>query len=422
MKIRLTVFFQSVFFLSVFSFVSLTSSVSADDWPSFRGADRTGRTTETNLLQSWPDGGPQKVWVSKGAGIGYSGFAITGDRIYTMGADASTEYVIALNAKTGHKIWQTPVGQRFKNGWGDGPRSTPSVSGDKVVALGGKGKLVCVAASNGAKLWSADLTAMGGKIPNWGYSESPLIDGDRVLATPGGRRGTVAAFKLSDGTKIWQSSDIKEKCHYSSLVVINHYGQKQYLQLTMSKVFGLDNDGKLLWQADWAGRTAVIPTPIYKDGQVYVTSGYGIGCMLLDVTKDNQVKQVYANKKMKNHHGGVIRLDDALFGYSDKVGWVCQDWATGDILWNNKKVLGKGAIAYADGRFYCLDERSGECVLIKASQAGWNKVGSFRLEPQTLQRAAKGKIWTHPTITNGKLYLRDQEVVICYDIRNSSAK
>ena len=392
------------------------STATADDWTCFRGADRSGRNTETGLQKSWPKNGPKKVWVSKDAGIGYSGFAVVGDRMYTMGADASTEYVIALDAKTGHKIWQTPIGQRLQNGWGDGPRSTPSVSGDTVVAIGGKGGLICVAAADGQKRWSVELTELGGKIPNWGYSESPLIDGDTVLATPGGKRGTVARFNLADGTKLWQSSDIKEKCHYSSIVPIEHYGQKQYLQLTMSKVFGLDVDGKLLWQADWAGRTAVIPTPIYKDGQVYVTSGYGTGCMLLNITKDNQVEKIYANKKMKNHHGGVILVDSALYGYSDGVGWACQDWATGDIVWNQKKALGKGAISYADGRFYCLGEKSGTCMLIEATRDSWKKVGEFRLDPQTRQRAVKGKVWTHPVIANGKLYLRDQEVVICYDI------
>lgn len=401
---------------------TLSPSASAEDWSGFRGADRTGRTSETGLLQSWPEGGPSKVWVSRDAGIGYSGFAVVGDRMYTMGADASTEYVIALDAKTGRKVWQTPVGQRLKNGWGDGPRSTPSVSGGNVVALGGKGGLICVSAANGAKRWSVELTELGGKIPNWGYSESPLIDGDRVIVTPGGPQGTVAAFQLTDGAKIWQSSDMKEFCHYASIVPIEHYGQKQYLQLTMSKVFGLDNDGKLLWQADWPGRTAVIPTPIYTDGRVYVTSGYGTGCMLLNITKDNQVEEIYANKKMKNHHGGVIQLGDVLFGFSDGVGWACQDLATGDIVWNEKKTrgneeaLGKGAISFADGRFYCLDEQSGMCVLIEATKDGWKNVGKFRLDPQTQQRADKGKVWTHPVIANGKLYLRDQEVVICYDI------
>ncbi|MEP3480761.1 MAG: PQQ-binding-like beta-propeller repeat protein [Fuerstiella sp.] len=394
----------------------LGSTTTADDWTCFRGADRSGRTTETGLKKSWPENGPKKVWVSKDAGIGYSNFAVVCDRMYTMGADASTEYVIALDAKTGRKVWQTPVGQRLQNGWGDGPRSTPAVSGDTVVAIGGKGALVCVAAADGKKLWSVELTELGGKIPTWGYSESPLIDGDTVLATPGGKQGTVARFNLADGAKLWQSADIKEFCHYSSIVPIEHYGQKQYLQLTMSKVFGLDNDGKLLWQADWPGRTAVIPTPIYNAGQVFVTAGYGSGCMLLNVTKDNQVEKVYANKKMKNHHGGVILIGDALYGYSDGVGWACLDWATGDIVWNEKKALGKGAISYADGRFYCLDEKSGTCVLIEATRDSWKKVGEFRLDPQTQQRATKGKVWTHPVIANGKLYLRDQEVVICYDI------
>lgn len=397
-------------------FPLMVSQAVAEDWPCFRGADRTGRSAETGLLDTWPEGGPKKVWVSHDAGLGYSGFAIVEDVMYTMGADASTEYIIAMDSKTGRKIWQAAVGPRLKNGWGDGPRSTPAVAGDHVVAIGGKGSLVCVSASNGKKIWSVELTELGGQEPKWGYSESPLIDGDRVLATPGGTQGTVAAFQLNDGKKIWQSKDMTEFAHYSSIVPVDHYGQKQYVQLTMSKVFGLDHDGNLLWDADWPGRTAVIPTPIYKDGQVYVTSGYGTGCMLLNITKDNQVETVYENKKMKNHHGGVILIGDSIYGYSDGVGWACQDLATGNIVWNEKRELGKGAISYADGRFYCLDERSGTCVLIEATTEGWKNVGEFRLDPQTKQRSDKGKVWTHPLIVNGKLYLRDQEVVVCYDI------
>lgn len=403
--------------VAVLTLPILLSQAIAEDWPCFRGSDRTGRSMETGLLQEWPEGGPKVDWVSRDAGIGYSGFAVVEDRMYTMGADASMEYLIALDAKTGRKVWQTPVGQRLKNGWGDGPRSTPAFFEGHVVALGGKGGLLCVDATTGAKKWSVELTKMGGKIPNWGYSESPLIDQGRVLVTPGGEQGTVAAFDLSSGDTVWQSTDIQEFCHYSSIVPVNHFGQKQYLQLTMSKIFGLDANGKLLWESDWPGRTAVIPTPIYHDGQVYVTSGYGVGCALLNITKDNQVEEIYANKKMKNHHGGVIRLGEHIFGYSDGVGWACQERLTGDIVWNDKRSLGKGAIAYADNRFYCLDERSGTCVLIEASSEGWKNVGEFVLTPQTKQRAEKGKVWTHPVIANGKLYLRDQEVVVCYDIK-----
>lgn len=396
----------------------LLCQASAEDWPTWRGVNRDGLSEETGLLKEWPADGPEVEWVSKEAGLGYSSFSVVGDRIYTMGADDNTEYIIALDATTGKKVWQTAIGGRLKNGWGDGPRGTPSVAGNYVVALGGKGGLVCVDATDGAKKWSAEMTQMGGKVPNWGYSESPLIDTDRVLCTPGGSQGAVACFDLKSGKKIWQSSGMTEKAHYSSIIAVEHFGQHQYIQLTQNKVFGLDAAGQLEWQADWPlGRTAVVPTPIYRGGNVYVTSGYGAGCMLVSVNKDNVATKVYDNKTMKNHHGGVILVGDHIYGYSDGPGWTCQDMMTGEMVWNEKRRLGKGAVAYADGQLYCIDEKTGTCVLADATVDGWEEHGRFTLTPQTQQRATKGKVWTHPVVANGKLYLRDQEIVICYDIK-----
>lgn len=390
--------------------------VHAADWPAWRGAERDGLSTETGLLQSWPESGPKQLWTSSEAGIGYSSFCVSGDRLYTLGADENSEYVLALDANTGEKLWQTSIGSRLANGWGDGPRSTPAIAGDLVVALGGEGGLRCVSAKDGSLKWSAEMKELGGSVPNWGYSESPLVDGDKVLCTPGGSQGTVVAFDLKSGKKLWQSADITEKAHYSSVLAVDHFGKRQYIQLTESKVFGLDTDGKLQWQADWPGKVAVIPTPIYQDGFVYVTSGYGVGCMLLKVDATNNVEKLYDNKVMKNHHGGTILLDGHIYGHSDGVGWICQNMLSGELVWNEKSKLGKGAVAYADGMLYCLSETDGSCVLAKATPTGWEEHGRFVLEPQTEQRSIKGKVWTHPVIANGRLYLRDQEIVCCYDI------
>lgn len=404
---------------NLISFILLLtiSTATAGDWPTWRGNARDGSSSESNLLKEWPDGGPEKKWTSDQARLGYSSFAVVGDRLYTMGADDSTEYILAFDSQTGEKIWQQAVGEKLENGWGDGPRSTPTVAGDLIIALGGNGGLYCVAAKDGSVQWSVELTELGGKVPNWGYSESPLVDGDRVLCTPGGKGGTVAAFKLQSGEKIWQSSDISEFAHYASVIVVEHYGQKQYIQLTQKKLFGLDSDGKLQWEADWPnGRTAVVPTPVYHEGHVYVTSGYGAGCMLVKIDKENNVEELYANKSMKNHHGGVILIGPHIYGYSDGPGWMCQDLKSGEIVWNEKSKLGKGAVAFADGLLYCLDERSGTCALVSASPDGWNEHGRFDIDPQSEQRAQRGKIWTHPVIANGKLYLRDQEIICCYDV------
>ncbi len=398
-------------------FLAFLASVNAADWPSWRGVNRDGASSETGLLKEWPTDGPSKVWTAKEAGLGYSSFSVVGDRLYTMGAVDGQEYLIAFNATSGEKLWQVEVGEKLENGWGGGPRGTPTVSGDLIVCLGGKGRLVC-AAKDGSVKWSAELTELGGKVPNWGYSESPLVDGEVVLCTPGGKDGTVAAFDLQTGEKTWQSIELTENAHYSSIIAVEHFGTRQYVQLVEKKVFGLDASGKKLWEAEWPlGRTAVIPTPIYHEGYVYITSGYGAGCMLLKIDEGNKLEKLYDNKVMKNHHGGVIRVGDYIYGHSDGPGWMCQNMVSGEMVWNEKSKLGKGAIAIADGMMYCLDERSGTCVLAEVTPEGWKEHGRFTLDPQTEQRSPKGKVWTHPVVANGRLYLRDQEIIICYDIK-----
>ena len=405
--------------LCAFPFLSVDGT--AGDWPSWRGPNRDDISTETGLLKQWPEGGPRKLWTSKDAGLGYSGVAVVGDVLYTMGADGATpeskEFVIAMNAKTGEKVWQSSIGPFLENGWGGGPRSTPSVADGLLVAIGGKGDVVCLSAADGVEKWRASLTELGGAIPSWGFCESALIDGDKVLVTPGGANGTVACFNLKTGEKLWQSTEITVNAHYSSIIAVDHFGKRQYIQLTESKVFGLDADGKLQWQQDFPGRVAVIPTPIYKGGSVYVTAGYGAGCMMINVTADNKVEKIYENKVMKNHHGGVVLIGDFVYGHSDATGMVCQNLLSGEQIWSDDKKNGsKGAVAYADGMLYCLEEESGDCFLVEATSAGYKEVSRFKMDPQTTQRNPQGRIWTHPVIANGKLYLRDQDILSCYQI------
>ena len=400
----------------------LSNVCSSEDWPSWRGPNRDDISTETGLLKTWPEGGPVKLWTSKDAGLGYSGVSIANGVLFTMGADGtaeeSSEFVVAINVESGEKIWQTNVGQFLDNGWGGGPRSTPTISGDRLVAISGKGEVVCLSASDGVEKWRASLTELGGTIPSWGFCESALIDGDKVLVTPGGENGTIACFNLQTGEKIWQSSEIREPANYSSVIAVDHFSKRQYIQLTGQKVFGLDGDGKLLWQQDFPGRTAVVPTPIYKDGQVYVTAGYGTGCLLLNITANNKVEKIYDNKVMKNQHGGVLLVGDYLFGHSDDNGIICQNFSSGDLVWSDKKKNdAKIAVTYADGLLYCLDENSGECFLVEASATEYKEVSRFKMDPQTTLRNPNGGVWTHPVISNGRLYLRDQDVICCYRIK-----
>lgn len=402
--------------------VLVSHIVRSEDWPSWRGPNRDDISTETGLLKQWPEGGPEKLWTSNEAGLGYSGVAIVDGVLFTMGSDGSTdesnEFVIAISVETGQKIWQTNVGQYLENGWGGGPRSTPTISGGLLIAISGKGDVVCLSVNDGAEKWRASLTELGGAVPYWGYCESALIDGERVLVTPGGEKGTIACLNLQSGETIWQSSDINEPAHYSSMIAVDHFGKREYIQLTAKKVFGLDTDGKLLWEHDFPGNVAVIPTPIYHDGQVYVTAGYGAGCLLLNVTADNKVEKIYDNKVMKNHHGGVLLLGDYLYGHSDDHGIICQNFNTGELVWSDKKKNEtKGAVAYADGMLYCLSENNGECYLVEATEKEYKEGSKFTMEPQTTQRNPQGRVWTHPVICNDRLYLRDQDVICCYKIK-----
>lgn len=401
----------------------LTLATSAADWPQWRGADRTDHSPDRGLLKKWPEGGPKRVWLNEDVGLGYSGYSIAGGKLFTMGLRDDTEFLIALDANTGKELWATKVGARYENRWGDGPRGTPTVDGTNVYALGGQGDLICVQVADGKQVWSVSLVSeFGGVVQNWGFTESVLVDGDLVICTPGGSKATLAALDKQTGKARWQTAQLDQNAHYSSPIVIEHGGKRQYVKLTEKKVFGVEaTTGNVLWQAAFPGKTAVIPTPIHADGQVYVSAGYQVGCMAVKLAADNSsASEAYRNTVMKNHHGGVIKVGEHLYGHSDnpQSGWVCQDWKTGEEVWRSTE-LKKGAIHFADGMLYCLEEDSGTVALIEASPKGWTEHSRFKLDPQTKRRSPQGRVWTHPVVVNGKLYLRDQELLHCYDVKGS---
>lgn len=391
----------------------------ADDWPQWLGPNRNGISNETGLLQEWPEGGPERVWISDKAGLGYAGFSIVDGRLFTMGSKDNISHVMAFDATTGKPLWSTPIGTDYDNGWGDGPRSTPSVDGKYVYALSSTGVLICCQAEDGKEVWRKTMEELGGKIPNWGFAESPLVDGQKVLCTPGGPQGAVVALNKMTGDVLWQSIEVEDDAHYSSIVKASFPDQDVYIQLMPNRLIGLGaNDGTLLWESQWPGRTAVIPTPIYKDNEVFISSGYGVGCRLVKLSEDGRslVEEVYSNKIMKSKHNGVMPVGDYLYGFSDGSGWLCQDWKTGKSVWREKGKLGMGSIGYADGRLYCVEQDDGIIVLLDASPEDYQERGRFTLEPQSEQRNPRGRIWVHPVVANGKLYLRDQEYIYCYDV------
>jgi outer membrane protein assembly factor BamB len=401
------------------------------DWPQWRGPDRTDVSHETGLLKDWPADGPKLLWTYEEAGSGYSGPAIVGERYLTMGADDKQEYVLCLDARTGKRLWRTDYGARFKNGYGDGPRGTPTVDGELVYGIGGQGDLVCLKIGDGTRVWEKNLKRdlSGQMMSGWGYTESPLVDGDKVICSPGGAKGSLAALNKKTGDVLWRSKDLTEKATYSSPVVATIGGVRQYVQTvsaggkeSVGGVAGVAaDDGRKLWEYERPGfRTAFIPTPVVHDDSVYITGGYGAGCDLIQIRADNgkfEAEKVYGeNKDMQNHHGGVVLVGDYVYGRSDKGGWTCQEFKTGKVVWNENRKLEKGSLTCVDGMLYLYGEKSGTCVLIEASPTGWKEHGRFSIPRQTNIRSGSGGIWTHPVVANGRLYLRDQDLIFAYDV------
>jgi outer membrane protein assembly factor BamB len=389
----------------------------ANDWPQWRGPNRDGVNPEKGLLQAWPAGGPALAWQTREAGVGFSSVSVVKGRVYTLGDSDGGPRFRAFDERTGRTVWMS---DSFGRGGGDPPgtRSTPAVDGELVYGLGQYGDVACVEAATGKLRWKRSLTRdFGGSVPGWEYSESPLVDGDKVLCTPGGGKGAVVALNKKTGDVLWQSKAFTDHAHHSSIIAVNLGGRRQFLQLTPESVAGLAaEDGALLWRARRPGQTAVVPTPVFANDQVFVTSGYGVGCNLFAVTKSGngfEARQVYANKDLANHHGGVIRVGEHIYGHSDSRGWVCMEMKTGKVAWSNRGV-GKGSIACADGHFYLRSEDSGRgtIALIAATPEGYREKGRFN------QPDLSGKeTWAHPVVANGRLYIRDQALLLCYDVK-----
>jgi len=407
----------------------LVSSVGlASDWAQWWGPNRDGCSSETGLLKAWPQDGPSLLWKASGLGAGFSTVAVAGDRIYTTGDKAGACYVHALALDGGKTLWSTKIGKAGAPGWGGftGPRGTPTIDGDLLFVIGQYGELVCLKTADGAMVWQKHLADdFGGKRPEWGFSESVLVDGDQVVCTPGGSQGAIVGLNKQTGNVLWRTKDFTDEAHYCSLICAKIAGVKQYVQLTAASVVGVGTDGTVLWKAKRRGKTAVIPTPVVQGDKVYVTSGYGIGCNLFEITSAGgklQARQVYAERSITNQHGGALRVGNYVYGYCDRQGWVCQELASGEIKWAQKRQIGKGSLTYAAGRLYLRAEDDGIVGLIEATPAGYKESGRFvqpgHEKPKPGERKVKKpKTWPHPVVSGRKLYLRDQDNLFCYDVQ-----
>ncbi|HUQ86330.1 MAG TPA: PQQ-binding-like beta-propeller repeat protein [Vicinamibacterales bacterium] len=383
------------------------------EWSQWRGANRDGISQETGLLQEWPKSGPPLVWRVNGIGNGYSSFSTSGGRLYTLGARGGIEYVIALDRATGKKVWETQNGRRYENDRGDGPRSTPTVEGDRLYVLGGSGDLTCLENATGKKIWSINIVQQfSGVNPYWGYSESPLIVGDRILINTGGRAAGIAAVSKADGSTLWRQHN--DGAGYSSPVLMRTGSLSQVIFFTEQRTMAVDpRDGRLLWSYNKANNgTANIATPIVRGTKVFVSSDYGTGGALLDVRAAGNIataNEVYFTRDMRNHHASSVLVGDHLYGFSSSILTALM-FETGKTVWRDRSV-GKGSLIFADGRLYLYSE-DGVVGLAEASPTAYREHGRFTLSPQSGLPT-----WSHPIIAGGLLVIRDQETVYAYDVK-----
>ncbi len=431
------------------------------DWPQWQGPDRTAHSKETGLLKEWPKDGPPLAWKITALGGGDSTPSIANGRIYGMSTRGEDEFVWALSEKDGKEIWAVKVApaqrQNFHQSQ-EGPSATPTVDGDRLYVVGLAGNVACLQAADGKVLWQRSVvTDFGGSNPMWNFRESPLVDGDKVICTPGAQDAMLVALDKLTGKTIWKSAlpagpssetsapsaptgggrgggrgfggrgggGNNAGAGYSSPIAIDFEGQRQYVQFTSKGVIGVAAaDGKFLWRYDRPanGMGINISTPFYHEGRVFAASAYGAGGGVVKLSKEAKggikAEEVWFSRNMENHHGGVVLIDGALFGANGGNGGgypVELDFQTGDVLWNerdsDKRRLRKGSVAVADGRIYYRAEE-GPIVLIEPSRKEYLERGRFEQPDRTRLPA-----WAHPVIANGKLYIRDQDTLYCYDVK-----
>ncbi len=409
----------------------------ADDWPQWRGPDRDGKSAEVGLLQEWPEGGPALAWRTSGLGAGYSSVSIAGGKVFSMGDLADGQYVLALAADGDGLLWKTRVDGGHDDRRG-GARSTPTVDGDRLFAVTTGGDVVCLDSATGEERWRRSLTkdfdgylmkAMGSY--EWRFSESPLVDGGRVIVTPGHIQALMVALDRNTGEELWRTAGRRlgpigaDGAGYASARVSQAAGTRQYVQLVGRGLISVEAEtGELLWGYNRvASDIANIATPIIDGDRVFASTGYGTGAALVEIAKADaglEAREVYfleANT-FQNHHGGMILHDGTIYsGTGHNKGLpIAVDMATGKVRWGPERNRGldSAAIAYADGRIY-FRYRDGRMILVEANPERYVERGTFMI-PEVEKES-----WSHPAISDGKLYLREQDNLFCYDVTAPAA-
>lgn len=397
-----------------------------NDWYQWRGPNRDGIAKEQGLKNQWPEEGPAILFQSKGLGSGMASVAIADGKVCTIGNIDGQTHLICLKQKDGSLLWK----RAFTPDRG-AANGTPAidVANDRVYGLSFDGILVCCELQSGEIVWKKSFPGdFQGKMESgWGYSESPLIDGDRLICTPGGMDAMVVCLDKSTGETIWKGKAPQGKLRgndgagYASVVISNAAGRKQYVQLIGHGVVSYDaQTGELLWNYDRvANTTANIPTPIVKDDYVFCSTGYDDGgSALLQIKKSGKglaVKEVYykSSKQLQNHHGGMVMVGDHIYmGHGHNNGFpACVEWRTGKDLWEKGRGAGSGsaAIIFADNKLF-FRYQDGVMAMIDSDTKKYKLLGKFKLATHN------GESWPHPVIVDGILYIRDQDDLVAYQL------
>jgi outer membrane protein assembly factor BamB len=390
------------------------------DWPQWRGPERNGISQEKSLLKEWPKSGPKLIWQIKDAGAGYSTPAIVGDRIYALGNEGDDdEFVESFEVANGKRAWRThigKVGNPKQQPPYPGTRSTPTVDGDTLFALGSDGDLASIDVKKGTVRWQKNLRKEFGGIPGtWAYSESPLVDGNALICTPGGSNATMVALNKRSGEVIWKAAiPGGDQAAYASIIIVNAGGKKEYVQFVQKGIVGVDaSNGKFLWRYDKTaqGSPANIPSPVAADGFIYSATGRG-GGGLIKLKSDSEVEQVYFSPKLPNSIGGAVKVGDFLYGTTGQ-GILCVEFTTGKIKWEERGI-GAGSICYAEGNLYVHGE-NGDVALVEATPEVYREKGRFT--PPEAPDRGKSKAWAYPVVANGRLYIRDLNSMWSYDVK-----
>jgi outer membrane protein assembly factor BamB len=407
---------------------SLTLAVNAADWPQWRGPERNGVSKETGLLKEWPKDGPKLLWQVKDLDEGYSTPAVVGDRLYVLSSKGNDdEYVQARGVKDGMQVWTSRLGKVGPNQMADyhGARSTPTVDGEFLYALGSDGDLVCLKAADGKEIWRKNLRSDFGGTPGlWAYSESPLVDGDVLICTPGGKEATLVALDKKKGDVIWKAPiPGGEQAGYASVIIVEAAGRKQYVQFLQKGVVGVDaKTGKFLWRYDQTAERSLanIATPVAHDGYVYTSQGKDQmgGLVRLKAGKDGIVAEpVYYEGGLPAAIGGSVQVGGYLYGTNGS-GLICAEFTTGKVKWQDKSVA-PGSVLCADGRLYVHGD-NGPVALVEVTPEGYREKGRFTPPDQPKHKTME-KAWAYPVVANGRLYLRDLNMLWCYDVKDPKA-